>query len=181
MSAEIKDARNKAWTKKLEKLNPKGNSLWRMTKIFKTEFTSVPTLQKDNVEAVTDEQKANLIASRFEEVHNIDTINNTPEQNKITEKLYPLMVKGSPLYQHNKALIHKMLLRPIMLYAAPVWCSAAPTNIKLLQTYQNKCLRLILSANRYTRITELHNRTGIPYIKDYIEDLANKFYENQLN
>ncbi|KAH0563567.1 hypothetical protein KQX54_002331 [Cotesia glomerata] len=52
-----------------------------------SEFTPVLTLQKDNVEAVTDEQKANLIASRFEEVHKIDTINNTSEQNKITESV----------------------------------------------------------------------------------------------
>lgn len=74
-----------------------------------------------------------------------------------------------------------MIIRPIILYAAPVWCSAAPTDTNLLQRYQNKCLRLILSVDRYTRISELHNKSKIPYTKDYIAQLSNEFYENQLN
>ncbi|KAK2577593.1 hypothetical protein KPH14_012704, partial [Odynerus spinipes] len=98
----------------------------------------------------------------------------------VQRKLYPLMVKNSALTVKNKKLIYKMLLRPIMVYAAPIWCSAAPTNLKVLQIHQNKCLRLILSANRYTRIRDLHEVAEIPYVIDYIKELSQHFYEHHL-
>lgn len=45
------------------------------------------------------------------------------------KKLYPLMVSSSKVSPRNKKLIYTMILRPIITYAAAVWCSAAPTNI----------------------------------------------------
>ena len=73
-----------------------------------------------------------------------------------------------------------MILRPIMVYGSLVWCSIAKTNLKQLQIYQNKCLRLILSASRYSKITDLHKVTGIEMIYDYIISLSENFYANQL-
>lgn len=35
--------RNDMWTKKLEKINPQDNSFWRMTKIFKNDYSTIPT------------------------------------------------------------------------------------------------------------------------------------------
>ncbi|CAK9799280.1 Probable RNA-directed DNA polymerase from transposon X-element [Anthophora plagiata] len=99
----------------------------------------------------------------------------------IQKKLYPLMVPNSPLTNHNKKLIYKMILRPTLLYACPVWCSASLSNIRPLQIYQNKCLRLILSESRYARISHLHEKTEIPMIIDYIKDLAQHFYQTQLD
>lgn len=98
----------------------------------------------------------------------------------VMKQLYPLMVKGSPVSKYNKLLIYKMILRPTFTYAAATWCGTAKTNLKPLQIYQNKCLRLILNADRYSKIEYLHNQTGIPYIKDYIFNIAERFYNTQL-
>lgn len=98
----------------------------------------------------------------------------------VQKKLYPLMSKNSKLSMKNKNLIYKMILRPILVYGAPVWCSAAKTNLKPLQIFQNKCLRLILSASRYSRITELHEQANIKTINDYIKSLAENFYAKRL-
>ena len=73
------------WEKKLEKLNPKDNSLWKMTKILKKDYEPIPTLKIDDRETYTSEQKANILADQYEKVHNIDLINNTREQNEIIE------------------------------------------------------------------------------------------------
>ncbi|XP_024942746.1 uncharacterized protein LOC112494634 [Cephus cinctus] len=74
-----------------------------------------------------------------------------------------------------------MILRPIIMYAHPVWCSAAPTNIKPLQIFQNKCLRLILSKDRYARISDMHDETALPKILEYAKELGERFYREQLN
>ncbi|CAD6221967.1 GSCOCG00011676001-RA-CDS, partial [Cotesia congregata] len=94
----------------------------------------------------------------------------------VQKKLYPMMVKGSTLTVKNKKLLYTMILRPILTYASPVWCGASLTNLLLLQRYQNKCLRLILSEGRYTKISKLHEDAEIPLIKDFIYRLANNFY-----
>lgn len=98
----------------------------------------------------------------------------------IQKKLYSFMVRGSALSQKNKKLIFTMIIRPTLTYAAPVWCSIAPTNIKPLQIFQNKCLRLILSEERYAKIINLHKQTKIKYILQYVKELANHFYKNNL-
>ena len=90
------------------------------------------------------------------------------------------MAKNAVLTSKNKKLIYKMILRPIMVYGSPVWCRIAKTNVKQLQIYQNKCLRLILSASRYSKITDLHKLTGIEMIHDYIISLSENFYANRL-
>ena len=99
----------------------------------------------------------------------------------VQNKMYPIMIKNSPLSKYNKLLIYKMILRPIVTYAAPAWCSAAPTNIKPLQIFQNKCLRLILSVNRYAKITDMHKETELSMITDYAKELGEIFYRSQLN
>lgn len=99
----------------------------------------------------------------------------------VMKQLYPLMVKGSAVSKYNKLLIYKMILRPIVTYAAAVWCDTAKTNLKPLQSYQNKCLRLILNADRYSKIADLHEQTEMPYVKEYIYSLAERFYNTQLS
>ncbi|KAG7188343.1 hypothetical protein KM043_008000 [Ampulex compressa] len=82
---KIREYRNEKWNRQLQKLNPKDNSLWRMTKIFKTEYNTIPTLEKDDTEAVTTKAKANLLATQFESAHNINLTNNTVEQENVIE------------------------------------------------------------------------------------------------
>lgn len=58
-----------------------------MKQNFQKEFTSIPTVIKMSDEAVSNKEKVNLLASQFEQVHNIDLTNNIEEQNKISEKV----------------------------------------------------------------------------------------------
>ena len=95
----------------------------------------------------------------------------------VMKQLYPLRAKGSAVSSYSSLYL---ILRPIITYAAPAWCGAANTNLKPLQNYQNKCLRLVLNKGRYARIIELHEQTHIPLIKDYIMETAEKFYHKQL-
>lgn len=95
--------------------------------------------------------------------------------------LYSLIAKNSKLSIINKRFIYVVILRPILLYATPVQCSAAPTNIKFLQSYQNKCLRLILNKDRYEKIKNLHECASISLIQNYINKISSRFYTEQIN
>lgn len=53
--------------------------------------------------------------------------------------LYPLLA-NKHLSIKNKLIIYKATLRPSITYAAPIWVDIAPTHLKTLQIFQNKCL-----------------------------------------
>lgn len=94
--------------------------------------------------------------------------------------LYPLMISDQ-LTTSTKILLYKTIVRPILTYAAPAWCGASKTNLKKLQVYENKCLRLATSSNRYTRLTELYDKAAIQIITDYIQEESQKFYQKLTN
>ena len=98
----------------------------------------------------------------------------------VLKKIYSLMVKNSPVQTKNKRLIYTSILRPVVMYAAPVWCATAPTNIKSLQVFQNKCLRLAFNRDRYERISNLHNDAQLPLISEYIREISQAFYTNKI-
>ena len=56
-------------------------------------------------------------------------------------KFYPLLNKNSKLSCNNKLIIYKVIVRPAMLYACPVWSMTSRTNFLKLQIQQNKFLR----------------------------------------
>lgn len=70
----------------------------------------------------------------------------------------------------NKILIYKVCIRPIMIYAYPVWNNTSPTNIEKPQIIQNKCLNIILNNysykdnNHFLKIDECHEETNNEYI-----------------
>lgn len=94
--------------------------------------------------------------------------------------LYPLLNKNSKLSTNNKRLLYTAVIRPTITYAAPVWCSASKTAITRLQRIQNKCLRLILRADRYTRAADLHAEANIETINSFIQKRAKKFYNHHI-
>lgn len=98
----------------------------------------------------------------------------------VTKNLYSLMVKNSKLSSRNKKLIYKVIIRPIIMYAATIWRTTANSNMLTLQRFQNKCLRVILNKDRYTRINDLHRSAEIDYLGDYIKDAAQTFFNTQL-
>jgi hypothetical protein len=50
-----------------------------------------------------------------------------------TSALYPLLARSSKLDTRTKLLLYKAVIRPIMLYASPVWSTAAQCHLKPLQ------------------------------------------------
>lgn len=99
----------------------------------------------------------------------------------VTNAVLPLLAPSGQLNTSNKKLIYRTIIRPILTYAAPVWQSAFKTVKSKLQQYQNKCLRLVKSKDRYTKITDLHRLTRLPTLDEYIYNISEKFYTHKLN
>lgn len=101
LSREVKkavDFRNKLWTSKLKKVSVNDNSLWKMTKVLKKQYESVPVLQTQSTTAITDRQKAYLVAEHFEQVHVID-MNNTTSQESIIDEVNHLLTQITHVMQ----------------------------------------------------------------------------------
>ncbi|GFV39586.1 probable RNA-directed DNA polymerase from transposon X-element [Trichonephila clavipes] len=65
LKKELKKYYDIIWQKRLEALNTADNSLWRMQKIFKNKRPKIPPLNCATGTAVTDQQKANLLATNI--------------------------------------------------------------------------------------------------------------------
>ena len=105
----------------------------------------------------------------------------TLKAQKAIRILYSLFNRRSRLSTYNKLHLAKVAIRPIITYAAPLVNEAAKTHIKKLQIAQNKLLRMILDASRYTRITDLHEEAQMETIPEFISRLTDKFETSQLS
>ncbi|GFW94099.1 hypothetical protein TNCV_1713481 [Trichonephila clavipes] len=61
-------------------------------------------------------------------------------------------------------LIYKLVLRPILQYASPIWGHAAYSNIKMLESAQNKIIKIITDSP-WALATELTSTLSILLIK----------------
>ena len=66
------------------------------------------------------------------------------------------------------------LIRSILLYASPTWGHTTHRHIQALQVVQHKFARAITGYDRSTRITQLHDCLGLPFIIDQIKQQAKK-------
>ena len=69
-----------------------------------------------------------------------------------------------------------MMIRPILLYAAPVWHNAPKSSLQKLQTVQNRAARMITGFARDTRITQLHEDLELPYLQEIIDRQNRNFW-----
>ena len=83
--------------------------------------------------------------------------------------------------QTNKLTLYKLLIRPILTFAAPVWSNTSTTNYRHLQTLQSKCLRVIGNYPRRTPIPLLHSTLNIEHIHEFIYRLSEKFFHHCSN
>ena len=100
------------------------------------------------------------------------------KSNIALKEIYTLINKNSPLDKNLKLLLYKQCIRPIFLYACPVWSNTSQKNIRKLQIIQNKFLRVALNKPYSTRISELHQ--NISTIKDEIAKQTKDFYTNKV-
>lgn len=98
------------------------------------------------------------------------------EKHKDQQSLVSTMKKKMKV-QTRKTKVNSK--RPLLTYAAPVWCHLESRPLKPLQTCQNKILRMVTNSNRYTRITKLLNRTRIEMIQYHLHRISSKFKPRQ--
>lgn len=94
---------------------------------------------------------------------------------KCMAALYPLIGRRSFLSVKNKLLIYRAVIRPVLTYASPIWCTSAVSNRKQLQVIQNKCLKMIFRLPWRMSTTAVHERANIPTIADFVQNLNDKF------
>lgn len=93
--------------------------------------------------------------------------------------LYPFINKKSKLRTNLKLLLYKTCVRSTLLYAAPVWSTAANYQLLKVQRIQNKYLRIILDMPPETAISVLHREANLEYVDTYIKRMVNRAYRPQ--
>lgn len=147
---------------------------------FNRSYRRTPTIdmqfQNNNIE-ITNEVKY-LGVTLDKKLNFKSHIENTKMKTiKCMYSLYP-MLKSTRLSIKNKNILYKTVIRPIITYAAPIWCEAPKRFIKILQIVQNRCLKLIHGKPRLFRTARLHEETEYPMINELIHTLTTKFKTN---
>ena len=89
--------------------------------------------------------------------------------------LYPFF-KSNTLTQRIKVTLYMALIRSMLLYGCEAWSVLDKYHKKKIQILQNKCLKIIFQAPRFTRISELHYVANLPYIDELMEDWVHKMF-----
>ena len=92
-------------------------------------------------------------------------------------------LSGRNLGMQPKTLIHlyKMWIRPIALYGAPAYYSAAKTHINKIQVIQNSALRVALRRTRRTHIEDLHQEGSLTLLKAEAVRSSHRFIEKKVD
>jgi hypothetical protein len=88
----------------------------------------------------------------------------------------PFFARNSTLSPHNTLTLYKLLIPPVLTYAAPVWSNTSSTNYRQLQILQSKCLRVIGNFPRRNPITHLHTALNFEPIHKFIHRLTDNFF-----
>lgn len=93
----------------------------------------------------------------------------------IKSKLSPLLFsKNVSIF--NKRLLYLSTIRPILLYACPVWAAVAPTRLRRIQQFENKTLRSIARVGLYVRNSIIQNDLRITPLASQIKLNSSKFF-----
>ncbi|GFX75376.1 RNA-directed DNA polymerase from mobile element jockey [Trichonephila clavipes] len=90
----------------------------------------------------------------------------------------PYFARNSPLTLKNRVLIYTSIIRPVILYASPVWGHAAISNINLLEASQNIVIRQLTNARWFMRNADIRPALHLKTTQETIKKLAIKFYDN---
>ncbi|KAJ4427083.1 hypothetical protein ANN_24698 [Periplaneta americana] len=97
---------------------------------------------------------------------------------RLRHKLYQVkhLLKGSsPLPLHLKRLTYFSLIRPIWMYGCGIWGSASNSQIRRIQTIQNRVLRLIVDAPWYIHNDNLHKDLNVPTVESTLRSSYIRF------
>lgn len=89
-----------------------------------------------------------------------------------TRQMYWLVGYNSKLNLYCKRLIYRSIFTPIWTYGSALWGCAKKSNIDIIQTSQNKFLRMITNAYRYVTNEEIHKDLEIKRVADVVRENA---------
>jgi len=144
---------------------------------FTKRYGNLPTAPELQNQAIPIEPIAKYLGvyldRRLTFKHHITTI-----ANKANQRLFALyaMFKSPVLSIKTKLHIYKMMIRSLLLYAAPVWKNAAKSHIIKLQRVQNKAARIITGHSRDTTIIQLLDDLDLPYLDSLIDQIHINFW-----
>lgn len=93
--------------------------------------------------------------------------------------LYNLLNRNSKVSTKNKLLLYKMIIRPLITYGTPVWSNCSKKNLKILETIQNKIIRMIGRAEQRETNEKIRLKLNIKSLEEQIFMLTKNFYENK--
>jgi hypothetical protein len=96
------------------------------------------------------------------------------------KKMYWLIGRNSSLSLHNKLLIYKQILKPVWTYGIELWGCTKPSNIDIIQRFQNKVLRNMVNVPWYIRNNDLHRDLLVDAVTSKIQRFAQK-HEGRLH
>lgn len=100
------------------------------------------------------------------------------QANQRLYKLYPLINKTTTLKTKCTLLLYKTIILPIILYACPIWSNTSNTNLKKIQTFQNKVMRRSVNAPWFIRNTQLHSELNVDTIQQIILKRSHTFFNS---
>jgi hypothetical protein len=87
-------------------------------------------------------------------------------------KMYWLLGRRSELSMYNKLLVYKQVLRPVWTRGVQLWECAKRSNIDIIQRYQNKVLRCLVSAPWSVLNSDIHRELGVETVASIIARYA---------
>ena len=96
------------------------------------------------------------------------------------KKMYWLLGRNSSLTIYNKLLLYKQIIKPIWTYGIQLWGCTKPTNVRIIQTFQNKVLRNIINAPWYIKNINIHRDLKVDMVDTVIKKFAVS-HENRLH
>jgi len=95
--------------------------------------------------------------------------------------MYWHMGRRSALSTHKKLVLYKQILNPVWTYGIQLWGCTKPSNIAIIQRFQNKILGNIVNAPWYVRNTDLHRDLKMEMVAAEIRRFARKHEERLLH
>ena len=91
------------------------------------------------------------------------------------KKFYWLIDRRSNLSTQNKITLYKTVIKPVWTYGIQLWGTASNSNIEILQRFQSKTLRSLITAPWYVTNETVHRDLKIPIVKDEIYNSRSKY------
>jgi len=76
-------------------------------------------------------------------------------------------------------LLLKAILKPIWVYGVQLWDTVSDSNMKILQGFQNRYLRIIVNAPWYVTNDTLHHDVNVPCVRDEIKRLSQRYADRR--